>query len=103
MEDTENTKIKRFNHMMDLGFEVLSDSEDEPSEEEVLTGLIRRVAMLIESRAELKEACAIVDTMDHEVIKGLEFKSVYPAYSHELAQAIVTHYSHSYSSLDRIP
>jgi hypothetical protein len=55
---------KRYSHAMDLGFEVDSDSADDPTPEEILQGLERRVENLRQNREELREACGIFDTID---------------------------------------
>jgi hypothetical protein len=57
---------KRYNHAMDLGFEVRSDSADSPSKEEILEGLLRRIASLVaEPGNGFGEACGIFDTIDN--------------------------------------
>jgi hypothetical protein len=56
---------KRYNHAMDLGFEVRSNSADNPSKEEILEGLLRRIASLVaEPGNGFAEACSIFDTTD---------------------------------------
>jgi hypothetical protein len=57
---------RRYNHAMDLGFEVHSDSADSPSKEEILEGLLLRIASLVaEPGNGFAEACGIFDTMDN--------------------------------------
>ena len=54
---------KKYNHAMDLAFEVESDLM-EPTKEEVLTGLMKRVDYLKNSIDELLEATNIYDTYE---------------------------------------
>ena len=58
--------MKKYNHAMDLGFEVLSDSSDSPTNEEIIQGLEKRLLYLKENKSEVSEACDIFDTHENK-------------------------------------
>ena len=57
-------KTPRYDHAMDIGFTVVSNSEDDPSNEEIIAGLERRLKLLKDNPDEIKEATSIYDSVD---------------------------------------
>ena len=51
---------------MDLGFEVLSDSSDSPTNEEIIQGPEKGLLYLKENKSEVSEACDIFDTHENK-------------------------------------
>lgn len=54
------TTEKKYNHAFDIAFEVESDNDGEHvTESELIAGLLKRVANLINSPGEIIEACGL--------------------------------------------
>jgi hypothetical protein len=53
-------KKGKYNHAFDIAFEVISDNEGKNvTKEELMTGLLRRVANLSDHPTEIVEACGL--------------------------------------------
>jgi hypothetical protein len=55
-----------YNHALDVAFEVVSESETEPTVDEILLGLEKRLKYLKKHRDEVHEACDVFDTHEEE-------------------------------------
>jgi hypothetical protein len=53
---------KKYNHALDVAFEVVSESETEPTVDEILAGMEKRLEYLKKHRDEVHEACDVFDT-----------------------------------------
>jgi hypothetical protein len=54
--------MKKYNHAVFLGFEVMSDDPDQPTREEMVAGLFRRIVLLEKEEQRLRE---MQTTCDH--------------------------------------
>ena len=74
IKDLVHDKTKKYNHAMDLAFEVWSNDLYSPSIDEILAGLWRRVSYFFqkENHIELKEATTTYDVYKNENWKNGE-------------------------------
>ena len=80
----DNFKPK-FNHAFSVGFSVISEHEndEEVTEKELLSGLLRRIADLIDNEGEIFEACgAAFDSFECEPECKFCHKTVDPEKAH---------------------
>lgn len=57
---------KKYNHAVDVAFQVISDHAEEPTLDEMLEGMERRLKNLKENQDEAKEAFGVYDTFETE-------------------------------------